>query len=211
MPSYYFLNTRFLQQPTFDSLLTTINKNKIILDHNNIWQKILDQANQIFNDLKKENLPVKNRTEILALISYLQSILSSDEKLKRDSIKNEQRKKEQIIWDNLVLDSNSIIYKTAKDKNSIELGKVIYKSTCVVCHGESGGGLIGPNLTDDNWLHGSSVFDIAKTIINGVPEKGMMAWRNNYNPEEVGQLVAYITSLKGSNPENAKIKQGIKE
>jgi cytochrome c oxidase cbb3-type subunit 3 len=66
----------------------------------------------------------------------------------------------------------------------------------------------GPNLTDEYWLHGGSVKDIFKTIKYGVPEKGMKSWKEDFSPKQLAQLSSYIKSLKGTNPPNAKEKQG---
>jgi cytochrome c oxidase cbb3-type subunit 3 len=71
-----------------------------------------------------------------------------------------------------------------------------------------GGGLIGPNLTDNAWIHGGQITDIYKTVMNGVLEKGMPAWGTMLKPEEVEQVVAYVASLQGSNPANPKAPQG---
>jgi cytochrome c oxidase cbb3-type subunit 3 len=80
-----------------------------------------------------------------------------------------------------------------------------------VCHGIQGEGGIGPNLTDEYWLHGGSSADIARTIIYGIPEKGMISWRHQLTPTEVGQIVAYINSIAGTEPEQAKAPQGKKQ
>lgn len=87
----------------------------------------------------------------------------------------------------------------------------IFKQNCMACHGEKAGGTIGPNLTDDYWLHGGSPDHIAITIREGVTEKGMVAWKNVLSPTQVRKMVAYILSLAGSNPPNAKAPQGEKE
>ena len=68
--------------------------------------------------------------------------------------------------------------------------------------------MVGPNLTDEYWLHGGNVKDIFKTIKYGVPEKGMKSWKEDFSPKQLAQLTSYIQSLKGTNPPNAKEKQG---
>jgi mono/diheme cytochrome c family protein len=44
--------------------------------------------------------------------------------------------------------------------------------TCTVCHGQDAkGSPVGPNLTDNEWLHSDgSLEGITKTIVNGVPQ-----------------------------------------
>jgi cytochrome c oxidase cbb3-type subunit III len=88
-------------------------------------------------------------------------------------------------------------------------GKEIFTGICATCHGKLGeGNAIGPNLTDEYWLHGGSLADIFKTIKYGWPDKGMQSWKETYSPMQIAQLSSYIKSLKGTNPPNGKDKQG---
>ncbi len=95
-----------------------------------------------------------------------------------------------------------------RDDMHIEKGKTIYLEMCSACHGRKGEGGIGPNLTDDFWLHGGSIKDVFKTIKYGWPEKGMKAWQSEYSPIEIQEVSSYIKTLNGTNPANAKEKQG---
>ncbi|HEX9564869.1 MAG TPA: cbb3-type cytochrome c oxidase N-terminal domain-containing protein, partial [Gemmatimonadaceae bacterium] len=61
-------------------------------------------------------------------------------------------------------------------------GKQVFVTYCAACHREDGGGLIGPNLTDDPWIHGGQVADIRRTIDQGVLEKGMPNWGKVLRP-----------------------------
>jgi len=88
-------------------------------------------------------------------------------------------------------------------------GSMTFKTNCAVCHGVSGeGNVVGPNLTDDHWLHKGSIKDIFKTIKYGVPEKGMKSWAADFSPLQIAQLASYVKSLHGSNPPNGREKQG---
>jgi cytochrome c oxidase cbb3-type subunit 3 len=87
-------------------------------------------------------------------------------------------------------------------------GKAIFAKTCVPCHLAEGQGLVGPNLTDEYWIHGGSIKDIFKTIKYGFPDKGMQSWQTTYSPVEMQQLSSYIRSLRGTNPPNPKAPQG---
>jgi cytochrome c oxidase cbb3-type subunit 3 len=80
---------------------------------------------------------------------------------------------------------------------------------CAPCHGNAGEGSVGPNLTDDYWLHGGSVQSIFKTIKYGVPEKGMKSWKEDLSPAQMAQVTSYIKSLRGTNPPNPKEHQGV--
>lgn len=95
------------------------------------------------------------------------------------------------------------------DPASLEAGKEIFAKSCVVCHLAQGQGLVGPNLTDNYWIHGCTIADVFNTITNGVPEKGMISWKTQLTPEQIQQVASYILSMKGTNPPNPKEPQGI--
>jgi len=94
------------------------------------------------------------------------------------------------------------------DPASLEAGSAIFVKNCVVCHLSKGEGLVGPNLTDDYWIHGCSVADIYTLITNGVPEKGMISWKTQLSPDQIRQVTSYIITLHGTNPPNPKAPQG---
>lgn len=87
-------------------------------------------------------------------------------------------------------------------------GQTLYIGKCAVCHGQAGEGGIGPNLTDEYWLHGGSIADVFGTIKNGVPEKGMIAWKNDLRAKDMQKIASYIMGMKGTNPANPKEVQG---
>lgn len=91
---------------------------------------------------------------------------------------------------------------------ALAAGKDIFVKNCVQCHGQLGGGGIGPNLTDQYWLHGAGINNVLKTIKYGVPAKGMIAWRGFLTQEEIHQVASYVLTLEGTNPPNAKEPQG---
>jgi len=103
------------------------------------------------------------------------------------------------------VDENSV---TDLDAVGNAAGKAIFAKTCVPCHLAEGQGLVGPNLTDEYWIHGGSIKDIFKTIKYGFPDKGMQSWQTTYSPVEMQQLSSYIRSLRGTNPPNPKAPQG---
>lgn len=92
---------------------------------------------------------------------------------------------------------------------AIENGKQVFAAKCAACHGENLQGLIGPNLTDNYWIHGKGTRkDIVAVIRTGVADKGMPAWETLLKPEELVAVAGYVYSKKGSNPANAKAPQG---
>lgn len=107
------------------------------------------------------------------------------------------------------VDENTVALST--DAGVIAEGKAIYTKNCVACHGANGEGTVGPNLTDDYWLHGGKINNVFKTIKYGVPEKGMVSWEKQLTPKQISDVANYIKSLAGTNPPNGKEPQGDKE
>lgn len=83
-------------------------------------------------------------------------------------------------------------------------GQQTFKTLCAPCHREDGGGLVGPNLTDTYWIHGSNFVDNLKTIWNGIPDKGMVTWKGVLQPNDIHAVASYIYTLRGTNPKNPK-------
>jgi cytochrome c oxidase cbb3-type subunit III len=86
--------------------------------------------------------------------------------------------------------------------------KQAFVTNCASCHKADGGGMIGPNLTDNAWIHGGSLVEIRKTITEGVIAKGMPPWGTLLKPDVIDGLTAYVASLKGTNPPGAKAAEG---
>ena len=76
-----------------------------------------------------------------------------------------------------------------------EAGRSVYATNCAACHAADLTGGIGPNLVDDEWIHGGSPEDVVRTIAEGVPTKGMPAWGPILGPERVRQAAAYILTI----------------
>ncbi|TPE45902.1 c-type cytochrome [Pontibacter mangrovi] len=109
-------------------------------------------------------------------------------------------------------DPNAVTnYEALTDAASIDAGKSIFSTNCAACHGQEAQGAVGPNLTDEYWLHGGDVNEIFKTVKFGVPAKGMVPWQGKLTKDQILQVSSYILSLKGTNPANAKEPQGEKE
>ena len=104
----------------------------------------------------------------------------------------------------------SIVAVLGNAKN-IHEGQEVFKAKCVACHGDIGQGVIGPNLTDDYWIHGQGrIQDIAEVVATGVPDKGMPPWGPVLSADEARDVVVFIRSLHATNPPNAKAPQGDK-
>jgi cytochrome c oxidase cbb3-type subunit 3 len=92
----------------------------------------------------------------------------------------------------------------SKDPTMLAEGKGIFLKNCSPCHRRDGGGLVGPNLCDDYWIHGSNFVDNLHTIYNGVPAKGMLTWKGVLKPHEIHAVASYIYTLRGTHPPNPK-------
>jgi len=101
-------------------------------------------------------------------------------------------------------------YQVLTDATALENGKKTFIQNCAACHGQEAQGMVGPNLTDEYWLHGGDVNDVFHTIKFGVPAKGMVAWQSKLGKDQILEVTSYILSLQGSNPANPKEPQGEK-
>jgi cytochrome c oxidase cbb3-type subunit 3 len=106
---------------------------------------------------------------------------------------------------NLVDENNATVLT---DGGSLSAGKATFSTNCAACHGEKGEGGVGPNLTDDYWIHQGDIKDIFKTIKYGYAEKGMKSWEQDLGARQIHEVASYIKSLRGTNPANAKEKEG---
>ena len=95
------------------------------------------------------------------------------------------------------------------DAEGLAAGKAIFTANCVACHRADGGGQIGPNLTDDQWILGGGIKNVFHTLVNGGRDgKGMISWKGTLKPKEMQQVASYVLSLKGSNPKDPKAPEG---
>lgn len=104
------------------------------------------------------------------------------------------------------VDENSV--KLIEDKAELADAATLFKNTCAACHREDAGGNVGPNLTDNYWLHGGKLQDIFKTIKYGWKDKGMPEWQHNMSAKQIAGLASYIKSLTGKNVPGGKAPQG---
>ncbi len=102
------------------------------------------------------------------------------------------------------VDENTVTLLTSAE--DMAAGKVIYMKSCASCHTESGAGNVGPNLTDNYWIHGNDVKSVFKTIRYGI--NAMPQWQNTYSNKQLAQVTSYIKTLVGTNPPNGKAPQG---
>lgn len=79
------------------------------------------------------------------------------------------------------------------------IGASLFKANCVSCHAKEGEGMVGPNLTDENFKLVRSLMDIPKIVTEGAAGNAMPAWRNRLNQNQIVLVSAYVASLRGRN------------
>jgi cytochrome c oxidase cbb3-type subunit 3 len=104
------------------------------------------------------------------------------------------------------IDETTVVFDSSAP--SLAAGKSIYDANCVACHASDGGGGVGPNLTDEYWIHGGSINDIFRVVKYGVVAKGMIPWQDQLSPEEMQNVSSYILTFVGNTPANPKAPEG---
>ena len=121
----------------------------------------------------------------------------------------EKAEKEQLVYlakSGSSVDENNVTIIV--DAGKLAAAQTIFNNTCAACHRQDGGGTVGPNLTDEYWLHGGSLQDVFKSVKYGWKDKGMPEWQHNLSPAQIAGVTSFIMSLKGKNPPGAKEPQG---
>lgn len=88
---------------------------------------------------------------------------------------------------------------------AIAEGEKTFKTVCAACHGPTGQGLVGPNLVDAEWIHGSIDLEVYNTIMKGIPVEKTKLGRgpmppheNSLGGEKVYQVMAWLASQNPS-------------
>ncbi|WP_456438486.1 cbb3-type cytochrome c oxidase N-terminal domain-containing protein [Psychroserpens sp.] len=106
-----------------------------------------------------------------------------------------------------LVDFNTVELLT--DAGDLNAGQKLYETNCVACHKADGGGGIGPNLTDKNWILGGGIKNVFKTISEGGRDgKGMIAWKQSLKPVEMAQVASYLLQFDGTTPAEPKAPEG---
>lgn len=95
--------------------------------------------------------------------------------------------------------TEDMLARRAADPAATQRGQAVFASRCASCHGPEGAGLIGPNLSDLFQLHGHERMDIYKTIVGGVPNTAMLGWRELMSGNELLDVSAFVSTLRGKN------------
>jgi cytochrome c oxidase cbb3-type subunit 3 len=182
-------------------------RDKIIEDHE------YDGIHELDNPLPRWWLITFYITIVIAVVYFVYYEIgggpSSDEQLTREmkTISSKRMAAEKAE----VGESEETLLAMLGDPKVLSRGKSEFAAKCAACHGNNGQGLIGPNLTDDYWIHGNGTISSILNIANqGVADKGMPTWRGVIDPELLEDVAVYVYSLHGTNPQGAKPPQGEK-
>jgi cytochrome c oxidase cbb3-type subunit 3 len=104
--------------------------------------------------------------------------------------------------------TDDALISLSRDPATVQAGRGVFAQSCVACHAASGGGGIGPNLTDGAWIHGSRPTTILRTINEGVLAKGMPAWGPQLGLDRVQSVVAFVLTLQDTNVAGGRAPQG---
>ncbi len=132
--------------------------------------------------------------------------LSSSEQYLVEVEEAEEEVKAYLAMQSDQVDENTVVM--LEDENELALGASIFINKCAVCHGAEGQGGVGPNMTDNYFLHGGTINDAFRTIKYGVPEKGMISWKSQLRSSDMQRVASYILTLVGTTPPNPKDPEG---
>ena len=105
------------------------------------------------------------------------------------------------------LDRDSLV-KFLYTPSALKIGKIVFKSNCTTCHGSDGGGLIGPNLTDQHYKNVKDIEDMLTVLQKGAAGGAMPAWNTRLSQNQILMVSAYVASLRGTTPAKAKDPEG---
>ncbi len=174
-------------------------KDPLLLDHD------YDGIRELDNKLPRWWVWLFNLTTLFAVLYLLHYHVLHKGKLMAAQYQDEMRLGEVIKAKAMGdFETSMASLQPSKDATVLAAGKDTFMKLCAPCHRADGGGLVGPNLCDDYWIHGSNFVDNLRTIWNGVPAKGMVTWKGTLKPTTIYAAASYIYTLRGTKPPNPK-------
>lgn len=188
----------------FNASVSIEKEAEIMMDHD------YDGIKELDNDLPPWWKYGFYLTIVFAFIYLVHYHISGTGDLQLAEYNKEIEKGKAEVAEHMKLAANNVDENTVKLLTGADLdaGKQAFINVCAACHGRAGEGGVGPNLTDDYWVHGGSLVDIFKSIKYGWPDKGMKSWKEDLSPMQIAQVTSFIKSLRGTNPPNGKAPQG---
>ena len=182
----------------------TLTNEKLIKDHD------YDGIRELDNDLPPWWKWLFYITIIFAVVYCIRLfVFHADDLMQYREYDNEMAKVEN---SKPTPDENAAAFEIVvlEDEASMASGKETWDKICAVCHLVDGGGIVGPNMTDNYWIHGNTVEDLYKIVETGVIEKGMIPYKDQLSDQKRLEVVSFIlVKLQGSTPATPKAPQGI--
>ncbi len=108
----------------------------------------------------------------------------------------------------LIANTEESLLAIMADSSSLKRGQKIFELNCIACHLKDGGGIVGPNMTDEEYLHIKQLTDFVPLIEAGILEKGMTPWKGVLTDDQIVLVAAYLASLRGTTPATPKAAEG---
>lgn len=123
-------------------------------------------------------------------------------------IQQARLEREILIRTGAFLNEESVTF--TDEAAALKSGEEIYLKNCASCHGQNGGGLVGPNLTDEYWINGGGIKNIFVTVKYGVNNTAMQSWQALLSPKEMQDVGSYILTMENVPPPAGKAPEGNK-
>jgi cytochrome c oxidase cbb3-type subunit 3 len=181
------------------SLISTRKINKILTDSVDIQDEssILmdheyDGIQELDNNLPPWWVSLMWGTIIFAVVYLLNYHVFKISPLQTEEYVAEVELAESLKDPNAVNENTAFLLTSESDLNA---GKAVFGKFCVACHKEDGRGEIGPNLTDDYWIHGNDIKNLFKIVKYGSPNGKMTPHGNLLTPLQIQQVTSYVLSM----------------
>ncbi|MBC7488341.1 MAG: c-type cytochrome [Cytophagaceae bacterium] len=206
------LNPAAIRKPLFSNLIKKLSdavpvedEHSILTDHN------YDGIHELDNNLPLWWKYMFYLSIVCAGVYFYYYHFSGYGKLQIEEYNHEVLMADKEVAEYMKRSANSVDENNVKrltEPVRIESGKVLFLQNCAACHGKGGEGGVGPNLTDEYWLHGGGVKNVFKTIKYGVSQKGMISWKTQLSPGNMQEVTSFILTLKDTHPDHPKAAQG---
>ena len=175
------------------------DESSILLDHE------YDGIQELDNNLPPWWVWLMWGTIIFAVVYLFNYHIFKVSPLQLDEYKAEVELAESLKDLNAVTELTAVLLTSESDLNA---GKTVFVKFCIACHKEDGRGEIGPNLTDEYWIHGNDIKDLFKIIKYGSPNGKMTPHGNLLTPLQIQQVASFVLNMpyaEGMPPEGNKI------
>lgn len=162
------------------------DESSILMDHE------YDGIQELDNNLPPWWVWMMWGTIIFAVIYLFNYHIFKISPLQIEEYKAEVELAESLKDPNAVNENTAFLLTTDSD---LSAGKAVFGKFCVACHKDDGRGEIGPNLTDEYWIHGNDIKDLFRIVKYGSPNGKMTPHGNLLTPLQIQQVTSYVLSM----------------